>query len=68
MGKKKTLCYEYEWRDVRLHVSMRAGVCVNGTECEPPAVLIQTHAHNTDGVMTFCTSDSCGVFSSLKLI
>lgn len=66
--EKKTLCYEYEWRDVRLHVSMRAGVCVNGTECEPPAVLIQTHTHNTDGVMTFCTSDSCGVFSSLKLI
>lgn len=67
-GKKKTLCYEYEWHDVRLHVSMRAGVCVNGTECEPPAVLIQTHTYNTDGVMTFCTSDSCGVFSSLKPI
>lgn len=64
--QRNTLCYEYEWHDVRLHVSMRVGVGVNGTECEPPAVLFQTHTYNTDGVMTFCTSDSCGVFSITK--
>ena len=41
----KTLCYEYEWNDIHLPVIMRVGVCVNGPECEPPAVLVQAQTY-----------------------
>lgn len=56
------------WAFVCKHESGSVCLHTKRTECDPPAVLIQTHTYNTDGVMTFCTSDSCGVFPSLKLI
>lgn len=58
------LCYEYEWHDVCLCVSMRVSVCLHTAS---PPLLSWSRRTLMPGLVTFSTSDSHGDFPSLKL-